>query len=273
MKISVSSSIILTLIVFSSPSAAATESSATESSYARKGTGSQQRYRITIDSRQPIFSSCADGTLEAKVLTSNGKPVLNKSVSFYVGTKSRSLTVTKSTRTAKTGKATFDFSLTKKQKQRLAGQELHCSVAVQNRFASGGKQVVPCPKTIQVCLPQDCSDEPVTCEGDMMFHSMCEALDFGMSEDDCVTDTYDPECERIAGYVKCNGPFGEYWFENYCIARSHGFSRNMCDSVDDMDVPECAKTGEVVCDEAGVTYPNLCYAVTDGLDEESCKPN
>jgi hypothetical protein len=221
--------------------------------------------------------SCSDGTLEAKVLTSSGKPVSNKSLTFYVGTKSRSdgksLTVTKSTRTAKTGKATFDFSLTKQQKQRLAGQELHCSVAVQNRFASGGKQVVPCPTTIQVCLPQDCSDEPVTCEGDMMFHSMCEALDFGMSEDDCVTHTYDPVCERIAGYVKCNGPFGEDWFENYCIARSNGFSRNMCDSVDDRDVPECAMTGEVVRDEAGVTYPNLCHALKDGLDEESCEPN
>jgi hypothetical protein len=275
MKISISSSIIPTLALLSS--LCASTNARTDSSGTRSGTGSQQRYRITIDSKQPIFSSCSDGTLETKVLTSTGKPVSNTAVTFYVATASRSggksMTVTKTARTARTGKATFDFSLTKQQRQRLAGQELQCSVAVENRFVRGGKQVLPCPQAIQVCAPQDCSEEPVTCEGDMMFNSMCEALDFGMTEDDCVTDEYDPECERMAGYVKCTGPFGEYWFENYCIARSHGNSVNMCDFVDESEVPECAKTGDVVCDEAGITYPNMCHALTDGLDEASCKPN
>jgi hypothetical protein len=272
MKVTISSCIIPTLAVLShlsSPTSASTDAAA------------QRRFKVAIDAKQPIFSSCAESSLVAQVLTSKGKAVPNKPVTLYIATAARSgataTAITKTARTGRTGKATFDVSLTDQQKQQLAGQELKCSVAVENKLVRGGKQVVPCPKSMQVCQPPpDCiSSGSVVCEGDMEFDSMCDALAQGLTEDDCVTEEYDPECERISGYVKCTGPFGEYWFENYCIARSYGNSRNMCEYVEDSDVPECARSGEVVCvsDGGSLTYVNMCQAASEGMDEASCKPN
>jgi hypothetical protein len=271
MMVSISSCVVPTLAVLSYLSSP---------TLARTSDGAAQGFRVAIDAKQPIFSSCAEGSLVAQLLTGKGRPVPNKPVTLYLSTVARSggkaTTIAKPARTGRKGLVTFVVSLTDQQKGMLAGQELKCSVVVENKLVRGGRQVVPCPKSVRVCEPQDCGEGEVTCEGDMVFESMCDAREHGMTEDDCVTDEYDPECERIAGYVKCTGPFGEYWFDSYCTARSYGNSRNMCEYVDDSEVPACAKSGQLECvgsDGFSAPYVNMCQALSEGMDEASCKPS
>jgi hypothetical protein len=235
-------------------------------SVAKARLGQNRRVRVAFDMAKSSFSACPGGMVAVQVKTAGGQPVARRDVTLSVGT-GAGAKQTKATR--RNGYVTFDFSAHQGQLQALrsaGGKDVACAVRVSNPLLPSGFQTVPCPQTIEACCPEGL--EPVICQGDMAFASMCEAVKYGMLESECVLQSqYTPDCRLIRGYVKCGG--GTMWFPSLCEAQSFGFSASTCEFPAESEVPECAKTGHLLC-EGDMEFVNLCQVQNSPVDVANC---
>jgi hypothetical protein len=239
----------------------------------RGGAGAATRatprpYMFGVDESQSSFSACPGGTIVSRVLTSAGKAIPNKVVTLTI--KAGRDTVQKAATTDDRGRVAFDFSLTPEQQRQLAGTDLGCSLTVENPSIRTGRQVLSCPRPIEVCVVPECNDAiegSVICQGDIWFESLYEAASSGMREEDCVSeDEYVPDCEQIAGPVICQG---DMEFDSLCDAVSRGMRFEDCVPEDEY-MPDCEQiAGPVIC-QGDIEFDSLCAAQAQGFSMDTC---
>lgn len=94
----------------------------------------------------------------------------------------------------------------------------------------------------------------------MEFENMCEAAARGLKKENCcLASECKLDCRLLGGYMQCNDGTGPLYFNNINDAERYGYPEETydCHTID--QVPDCAKTGRVVC-QGDLWFVNLCVA-------------
>jgi hypothetical protein len=69
--------------------------------------------------------------------------------------------------------------------------------------------------------------------------------------------------------MKCDDGACPVYFNSFDDAESWGYPEEACDCIALDEVPDCAKTGNVIC-QGDMAFIDLCFAEKHGMQKEEC---